>query len=218
MLAIALAPAWTSAATVVLVSGTSFDARLLAVTAAGQVTFQAAEARRTMPLADVVRWGALAEPQHGVQILLNGGGLLVADAVRMENEQLHIESELLGERTIPVEFMAGIVFQPPRNAQDNDRLVQRVLERSPRSDRLLLENGDELSGAVTSIDGKAVTIDAQGQKRPVELPRIAALAFDPTLAAPPGAAQPHSYRAARWQPVVGRRADCFGPRGSTHDG
>ncbi len=84
LVAVAFAPGRTNAATVLPVSGARFDAELLAVSAAGQVTFQTAEARRTMPLADLVRWGTLAEPQHGAQIVLNGGGLVVVDAVRIE--------------------------------------------------------------------------------------------------------------------------------------
>ncbi|HEY4309881.1 MAG TPA: NPCBM/NEW2 domain-containing protein [Pirellulales bacterium] len=163
--------------------GARFEGRPLEITSAGEATFQTSDGKRRVPLADLVRWGDLVDPQRGIQVLLSGGGLIVAETVRLENEQLHLDSDLLGERAVPLEFLAGIIFQTPRDLQERDRLANRTLDPAARSDRLLLENGDELSGTITSVTGTSVIIDAQGQKVAVELRRIAAAAFDPTLTA-----------------------------------
>ena len=48
-----------------------------------------------------------------------------------------------------------------------------------------MANGDELTGTISSLTGTAVTIESQGQKLTVDLPRIAAVAFDPSLSATP---------------------------------
>ncbi|HVU87299.1 MAG TPA: NPCBM/NEW2 domain-containing protein [Pirellulales bacterium] len=175
------------AATVIPATGARFEGQLQSVTADGQATFLVDGARRSISLGDVSRYGALVEPGQGIEILLTGGGLIVADAVHSADEELHIESALFGERTIPLEFVAGVVFDPPRDLPERDRLIERAMDHAARSDRLLLANGDELTGTVASVSGTAVGIESQGQKLSVDLPRIAAVAFDPSLAAAPRA-------------------------------
>jgi hypothetical protein len=171
------------AAIAIPTSGPRFDAVLVGLTADGQAKFMSGGVVRTMPLADVVAWGALVEPGRGVQVLLAGGGLVVAESVRAENEKLVIESGLLGRRIVPLEFLAGIIYQSPPDHQDHDRLTSRVLASTARNDRLLLENGDELTGTVTGLGEASVELESQRQKITVEIKRIAAVAFDPTIVA-----------------------------------
>jgi hypothetical protein len=185
LLFVGSAPPSARAATVIPATGARFEGQLQSVTADGQATFLVDGARRAMPLVDVARYGALVEPGQGIEVLLAGGGLIVADAVHSADEKLHIESSLLGELAIPLEFVAGVVPEPPRDPQDRDHLINRVLDTAARSDRLLLANGDELTGTISSLTGTAVTIESQGQKLTVDLPRIAAVAFDPSLSATP---------------------------------
>jgi len=170
-------------ATVVPASGPRFDAVLVGLTTDGKAQFTSGGTSRTMPLAAIVSWGALVEPRRGIQVLLAEGGLIVAESVRAENEKLTIESGLLGQRVVPLEFLAGIIYQTPHDHQDRDRLANRVLAGAARNDRLLLENGDELAGTVTSLGETSVELESQGQKITVEVTRIAAVAFDPTLVA-----------------------------------
>jgi hypothetical protein len=191
VMAVAQAPT-LQAAVVIPATGAPFEGQLQSISADGQATFLADGAPRTMSLADVARHGAFVEPGQGIEVLLAGGSRIVADAVHTADEKLHVESALLGEQIIPLEFVAGLVLNPPRDVQDRDRLTNRVLEPTARSDRLLLSNGDELTGTVASVTATAVLIESQGQKLSVELPRIAAVAFDPTLAATAHAARGHA--------------------------
>ncbi len=186
------------AATVIPAAGAAFEGQLRSVTADGQATFLVDGARRTMPLSDIVRYGTSIEPGPGIEVLLAGGGLIVADAVHTADEKLHIESTLLGERTIPLEFVTAILADPPRDLPERDRLTNRARDSAARSDRLLLANGDELTGTIASLTATVVTIESQGQKTSVDLPRVAAIAFDPSLAAVPGAAPSLAGRLAGW--------------------
>ena len=61
------------------------------------------------------------------------------------------------------------------------RLLDRVLFASGDADRLLLTNGDEVTGLVETLDADAVTIRAAVGLLKVEVPRIAAVIFNPTL-------------------------------------
>jgi hypothetical protein len=178
-----LPPAFAQADTLIPVRGSRTAATLESISADSQAKFATGESSRTIPLADVVRWGAFTEPQAGVQVLLAGGGLIVAAEAHTENEQLHIESSLLGERVVPLEFVAGIIFRPPYDPQQLDRLANRVRENSARNDQLLLENGDELPGTVISVSDKDVDFETQGKRVTVERSRIAAVGFDPTIVA-----------------------------------
>jgi hypothetical protein len=154
------------------------------VTAAGQVTFATAEnATRTTQLADLVTWGALVEPKRGIQVLMAGGGLILADALALENESLEIESDLLEVRHVPLEAVAAILFHLPRDLQERDRLASRARAESAQGDRLLLANGDELTGHLVAIGDAAIDFESQGQKIKVETARVAAIGFDPSLVA-----------------------------------
>jgi hypothetical protein len=178
-----LQPAFAQTDTLIPVRGSRTAAALESISADGHAVFATSESSMTIPLADVVRWGTFVEPQAGMQVLLAGGGLIAAAEAHTENEQLHIESSLLGERVIPLEFVAGIIFRPPYDPQQRDRLVNRVRENSARNDQLLLENGDELPGTVISIGDKDVDFETQGKRVTVERSRIAAVGFDPTIVA-----------------------------------
>jgi len=176
----------------VTVAGARVAAELNTLTAEGQATFTVEGTRRVTPWSDLVSWGALVEPRRGVQVCLVGGGLLVVEGARSENEQLVIDSELFDSRSIPLEFVAGVMFQPPRDPQMADRLAARMLDGTARSDRVFLENGDELVGTIAALSATAVTIDLRGEKTSIELARIAAVALDPTLAPPAKTSTPRT--------------------------
>ena len=84
-----------------------------------------------------------------VQVLLAGGGLIVAEAVRTDNEQLHIESSPAGRAcVIPLDLSWVITFYPPHDPQESPPAGERIGDWLGASDKLLLENGDELTGTV----------------------------------------------------------------------
>jgi hypothetical protein len=151
------------------------------------LTFEAEGTPREVPAAELVSWGTPASARQGPQILLAGGGLLVADVLGSDEERLSLDSPLLGKVSVALEHIAGIVFHPPLDQKRADELLRRVLDHSEKHDLLLLDNGDELTGTIISISAKEVEWQAAVGKLSLETARILALAFDPSLLQSPRA-------------------------------
>ncbi len=197
----ALARGPEALSTVIPVSGARFVGRLVAVSDAGQLTFNTGTAetgtansgtgQRNLAMADLVCWGRLVdavpvaestEPTRGAQVWLAGGGLLVAEKVRTLGESLVVDTEEFAKQSIPLERVAAIMLRPPLDLQQRDRLMNRLLDSEQRVDRVPLENGDELTGTILSLSDAGVELESQGQKQLVPFDRVAALAFDASLA------------------------------------
>jgi hypothetical protein len=158
-----------------------FAAELAAVDADWQLTFRAGGQSRAMPAAELVRWGACREPARGPIVVLADGGLLVAEVLRADKETLTADSELFSVLKLPLESLCGVVFHPPAGRNDRDLLLDRVVQAAGESDRLVLDNGDELSGLVEAITGDAVNFRAEVGQLKIETQRIAAMIFNPAL-------------------------------------
>ena len=168
------------------VDGKPFPGELSAVDAKWQLTFSADGKPRILPAAQLVRWGAFAEPTRGPIVALADGGLLAVDTsssavLRADKESLTVDAKSLARLKLPLEALAGIVFQPPGARQERDLLLDRVLHAAGNSDRLLLDNGDELTGLLEAIDSEAVKLQAEAGPLRIETPRIIAVIFNPAL-------------------------------------
>jgi hypothetical protein len=150
----------------------------------GSVVHFATAPPRQLPLDQLVRWGALAETDRGAQLVLADGGLVVADVLGIDKQQLEVESELLGTVRFPLELLAGVLFQPPTDTARRDQLLGRLAQGADH-DRLVLSNGDELSGTLQGLAASALTLQTDVGKVEVELLRAAALIL--ARAAPPAA-------------------------------
>jgi len=162
---------------VVPVDGEPFDSELIAADAQWQLTFK----QRTLPAAELVRWGAFVEPPRGPILQLADGGLLVADVLRADKERLAADSLLFGQIDFPLESLAGVVFQLPAGRRQRDAMLDRVARATGDSDRLLLHNGDEITGVVTRIENGTVELDTKVGPIQIETARIAAMIFNPQL-------------------------------------
>ncbi|HEV3138568.1 MAG TPA: NPCBM/NEW2 domain-containing protein [Pirellulales bacterium] len=165
--------------------GPAFRGQLVAADSAWKLRFADAGAQREIAGGDLALWGAFVEPAHGVRILLAGGGLVVLDSVEVKGEQLRGESQLFGTLDLPLETIAGIVFHPPLARAGDDRLAARIDAPTGQSDRVLLENGDELTGTIVSLEEKVLTLQTADRvgadKVDVETKTVAAVIFNPTL-------------------------------------
>ena len=101
--------------------------------------------------------------------------------VKIDKEHLTAESDLLGTLKIPLESLSGIVFRLPAAAGQRDRLLVRVLGTgaSGDSDRLLLDNGDEVTGLVDGLENDTLRITAGAGATDVAIRRIMAVIFAP---------------------------------------
>lgn len=161
--------------------GPPLAARLVRIEPNGQITLAAGDRQQTLALADLAWWGTAAEPARGPLVLLGDGSILVADITGVDKETLALESNLLGEGKAPLEALAGVVYRPPADRQQRDLLLDRVVRAKGESDRVLLDNGDELTGLIEAIDGRHVRLKTAGGPMDLEARRTAAVVFNPAL-------------------------------------
>lgn len=125
--------------------GTWFDAALRGVSARGEIEW-ANPPGRAIPSAELVLWGGYRDRLGGAQLLLVDGSALVVELLRVDAEAVTIVSPLWAETRIPRDVVCAIVFHPPCDVDQRDRLSARAFATERTEPRLLLENGDELGG------------------------------------------------------------------------
>ncbi len=174
--------------------GDSFHARIAAVDRDWNVTFDAGEDRRVLPVQDLVHWGAYSDSYQGTQILLADGSLLMAEVLEIADERIVVYGELWGQTNLPLSQIRGVVFNPPVAPFGRDRLHDRILTANGALDRLLLENGDVVSGSVKGLreasdtdpnDSPAVSISTEGRDVEIPIDKTAAVVFNPALVETP---------------------------------
>src|SRR5690606_1400823 len=101
----------------------------------------------------LVYWGQLAENLHHPQLLLVDGSLLVADLLELgprtfalgTRPNTYTAGSIWNRAELPRGILNALVFQPPTEDEDRDRLLDQLSE--PREhDEAWLENGDRLVG------------------------------------------------------------------------
>jgi hypothetical protein len=167
-----------------LSQGEPFLAELDGIAADMQISLQADGRRRTVPAPEFVAWGHCSELPSRPFVVMADGGVLVADVRSAQQGSLSAESFLFsatdGPPSFPLEQIAGVVFQTSdRDARD--RLVNRILEDRGASDRVILANGDELTGSIRELGEAIITFEADAGKLDLEIHRVRALIFNPHL-------------------------------------
>jgi hypothetical protein len=166
------------------VDGPSFRAELTAANAAGQLTLAINGQTKTIPAADLVRWGHCPEQGRGGGLVLGDGSILSAEVLSADKDRLTADSDLFGTLKLPIESLAGIVVHAPSDRLRHDQLIDRLVRAPGESDRLILDNGDELTGTVEAITAGAVTLKTDTGSIEIKTDRIAALLFNPALRTP----------------------------------
>ena len=173
------------------------QARLTSVDAQGKLVFDVAGKPRTLAAADLVSWGQPAELRKGPILVLADGGYLPAALLGADKSDLSVDSARLGTLKLPLDSLAGIVFRPPPHPAELDALLDRVARGQGQTDRLILDNGDELTGLIEAETLAGDKLKIKGNLGPVEVAvrRVVALIFNPALRQPPAA--DHGERARR---------------------
>jgi hypothetical protein len=147
----------------------------------GTIRFLHNEQSRSLGLRDLVTWGFPAQPARGTQVVLADGGLLVADVLGSDGERLAVNSALLKKLALPLDQVSGIIFHPPLNLHRRDELLRRIRTHTASEDLALLDNGDQVSGTLVSIDAAELKLQAAVGMVNIQTERIVALAFDASL-------------------------------------
>jgi hypothetical protein len=169
---------------VVPVDGEPFRAVLKSASPDWKLQFESQDTIRELPAADLVRWGDFVEKSTGPQVLLADGSQIVGDVHEIDREKLLLDSDLLGRAALPLGTVTAVLLHPPSDRHRRDQLVRRLLSTGGENDRILLDNGDELAGTVAALHDDVLTLESADGKVEVELARITAIVFNPSLRRP----------------------------------
>lgn len=176
------------------VDGESWKAKLQSIDSNWQFTFRGEGKSRVVPADELVVWGRYCDQDRGSQILLADESVLVADIIGLNDGTLGIYSDLFGERQLPLSLVRGVILQPPSDPIRRDKLLRRIQSAESGTDRLLLDNGDTVTGSLTGYkpadsDGKDdhVAFVTQGRDITTPVGQIVAIIFNPALLEPPAA-------------------------------
>ena len=178
-LLIAIASRASSASEVVPIDGEPFNGKLAGVLPDGQINFRTGEGDRTLPMADLFRWGVCPEQGRAGGLLTTDGGWIAARILSADGKRLSAESDALGWFSLPLDAIAAVVF---------DSAVHLPLEDGPAT-KMLLQNGDELTGSLLSIFDRTARL--QTDLGDVEIPtdRVAAIILASAARSRPDAAK-----------------------------
>jgi len=166
---------------VVPVDGETFRGTLTAVDAKWQLTFDVDGTPRVLGAADVVRWGGCPEARRGPLVLLADGGMLRVDVLQADRKKLSGDSPVFGPVSLPLESVVGIVPWLPGEPQRRDRIIGQVAQATGHADRLILQNGDQLTGTIEAIDDTNVRLRRLAGVVEIPIDRTAAVVFNPDL-------------------------------------
>lgn len=187
------------------VDGDSFPAKLVSIDAQWRITFRTGQQDRSMPAADLVRWGECPVQGRAGGLVLADGSWLAAELVAADPDVLSAESDTFGSVKLPRNAIRGCILRPCSNQADRDKLFDRMFptpsrvqqgenaaanpkspdapEMSPTanaaasSDVLLLDNGDELPGRLLSIADGSAQFQTDVGPIDVKVSRITAILF-----------------------------------------
>ncbi|MBW3598296.1 MAG: NPCBM/NEW2 domain-containing protein [Planctomycetes bacterium] len=184
------------------VEGQPFAASLAGIDDSWSLRFETEDGPRELPAAELVRWGTAPELNGEPIIVLADGGLLIGEVREIEGEHVAVNSFLFGDVRLPLSRVRGIVFHPPAERLERERLLDRMATAEGSRDRLLLENGDVVEGLLAGGGRRGVQGPPAPQETPqletlrmqvddgvaeVPLERIEALVFNPSLVEAPAA-------------------------------
>jgi hypothetical protein len=169
------------------VDGTSVSGRLRRFGPSGEVVIVAAKgAEQVIPLDRLVkltREGPLSSfnPEGSLVLFPDGDRLYRSVIGPASDTAIEIQPNALGNLSIPLESLLGLVFSSPTDTEEIVSLLARVRSEPRSSEVLWLGNGDRIAGGFLGLDDKKVKFQVNGA--PVELDRsgVVALGFDPSL-------------------------------------
>lgn len=175
---------------VIPLEGESFAAAFAGI-ADGKSLFSGNKKIASLPLTDLFRYGDFVDSRRGPVWLLVSGGAIVAELTELDKETLRGRSLVFGKLGMPLGAIAGVLVHPPADETRRDDLSKRIREASGDHDRLILDNGDELTGALESLKDESISIQTATGVVSVELGKLTAIVFNPAIADKPKLNDPY---------------------------
>ncbi|MFV2068609.1 MAG: NPCBM/NEW2 domain-containing protein [Pirellulales bacterium] len=173
--------AMPAARRVLPVDGRSWEARLLAITAAGRITMERHGKRAEFAWEDLVEWGSPFEPRRGAVVITTGGSWLVGEVKEVQDDQLTLHCRSAGRLVVPMTHVRGLLLTLPVDPAARDRLVARIESDTRDSDQVALVNGDLLRGTLVDLDERLLRFETASGTLSIRRDRIVAFLADPAL-------------------------------------
>jgi hypothetical protein len=120
-------------------------------------------------------------PPEGTLVLFPEGDRIRAIIGPAGETALEVNSEMLGELSVPLEAPIGLVLSPPTEPEALDDLLARLREEPRTSEVLWLSNGDRLTGGLLAMSAETIALQAETGRVEVARGGAIALEFDPAL-------------------------------------
>jgi hypothetical protein len=146
-----------------LISESPLGGRLVGIDREWNLSFDVGEKVRVVAIHNLAYWGVWREAAAGPQILLAGGQVIHADVLKLDDQSLVLGDAtglgrgLWDESTLPRSVVQAILYQPPADAAERDKLIDKLAAPTATSeDRLLFAGGETISGTLVSapLDGR----------------------------------------------------------------
>jgi hypothetical protein len=177
---------WISQATaaeLILVDGRRQIAELMSFRPDGTLGFLANLEPVELRASEVVYWGWVPELVSPIFAVFADGSLLAANAVRIDQDRVHLRGSQYLDVAIPVEFLAGVVLQAPGRREALDRLVDEIVAARGQQDEAVLVNGDRMGGFLVRLDEQMCLFEIAGGTTQLPRENLMALSFHPQLRA-----------------------------------
>jgi hypothetical protein len=171
-----------------LADGIPVEAGLAEAATDGKLAFATAGKRVSPEARNLVRWGQFLSPGgSGALAVFDRGDLLLFTSCTVVGEELQLATDTFGVICVPLAATRGLVFQPPGDVLERDRLFDELLR--PAKDlsaaiasglRVTLDNGDIVDGKLASLSADELVIDAATGKLTLGVERVRAIAFRPS--------------------------------------
>jgi len=162
------------------IDGEPFQARLVSA-ADGQFRFATKDRERTLSAEDLVTWGRQQEWRRGSVLILADGSLLLADVLEIDGESLTADSLTWGQLKTPLKKLRGVVLRQPREKRALDRLLDKAADKEVPKDRVHLDGGRTVDGAILRLGPRELTLRVGGKQTGVDRDAVQALHFSPAL-------------------------------------
>lgn len=120
-------------------------------------------------------------PPEGAQILFPQGDRLRAVLSLTTETNLLARSFLLGDVSIPLGSIQGMILSPPVESDHAFALRRSVLGEPKGSEMFWLMNGDRLVGGFLGLDVAKTTLRIGGKEKRLDRTGVQAIGFDPTI-------------------------------------
>jgi hypothetical protein len=120
-------------------------------------------------------------PEGTLALFPEGDRLRVVIVGPTTDTALEVRSYVLGDVSIPLDSLLGLILTPPSDPEAFEDLLGKVRELPRTSEILWLANGDRLTGGFLGLSARHVSFQPQGGAIEIDRAQVIALGFEPAL-------------------------------------